>query len=145
VLYKQLTKPLLLDKDSLNKKNSNAMLSVSFCLPKKNKLLNKKDFSWVFDKAVYKASSRQFLILARESQSDQSRLGLVIAKKHIKLAVNRNRIKRLIRESFRHNQHQLLKIDAIVLSRNGLADLDNLAIYELLHQLWKKIQSKAST
>lgn len=120
------------------------MLTVSFALPKKQKLLNKKEFSWVFDKATYKASNRHCLILARESQIEQSRVGLVIAKKHIKHAVQRNRVKRLIRESFRYNQHQLLKIDAIVLSRNGMADLDNAAIYKMLEQLWQKIQNKAS-
>jgi ribonuclease P protein component len=136
--------PLLLNKDSLYQKNSGVKLPVSFNLPKKNKLLNKKEFSWVFEKATYKASHRYCLILARESQSDRSRIGLVIAKKHIKLAVDRNRVKRLIRESFRHNQHQLIKIDAIVLSRNGLADLGNPDTYEMLQQLWKKIQNKAS-
>lgn len=120
------------------------MLPASFCLPKTNKLLNKKEFSWVFENASYKASHRHFLILARDSQVDKPRLGLVIAKKHIKLAVQRNRIKRIIRESFRHNQHQLPKIDAIVLSRNGLADLDNPTIYKMLDQLWQKIQRKAS-
>ena len=71
-------------------------------------------------------------------------MGLVIAKKHIKRAVQRNRVKRLIRESFRYNQHQLLKIDAIVLSRNGMADLDNPAIYKMLNKLWQNIQNKAS-
>jgi ribonuclease P protein component len=134
-----------LNKDSLYLKHSGTKLPVSFSLPKRNKLLNKKEFSWVFEKATYKASHRYCLILARESQTGQSRVGLVIAKKHIKLAVDRNRVKRLIRESFRHNQHQLIKIDAIVLSRNGLADIGNPAIYEMLNQLWKKIQSKAST
>jgi ribonuclease P protein component len=133
-----------LDKHSIYKKNSDSTLPVDFCLPKTKKLLNKKEFSWVFDKATYKVSNRYCLILGRESQVDQSRVGLVIAKKHIKLAVQRNRIKRLIRESFRHNQHQLFKIDAIVLSRNGLADLDNPAIYKMLDQLWQKIQTKAS-
>lgn len=134
-----------MDNDSHHISNSNAELTVSFALPKKNKLLNKKEFSWVFDKATYKASNRHCLILARESQIDRSRVGLVIAKKHIKRAVQRNRVKRLIRESFRYNQHQLLKIDAIVLSRNGMADLDNPAIYKMLNQLWQKIQNKAST
>ncbi len=134
-----------MDNDSHHISNSNAGLTVSFVLPKKNKLLNKKEFSWVFNKATYKASSRHCLILARESQVGRPRVGLVIAKKHIKRAVQRNRVKRLIRESFRYNQHQLLRIDAIVLSRNGMADLDNPAIYKMLNQLWQKIQNKAST
>jgi ribonuclease P protein component len=136
--------PFILDNASHHPLTSNVKLTVSFTLPKKHKLLNKKEFSWVFDKATYKASNRHCLILAREGQIDRPRVGLVIAKKHIKKAVQRNRIKRLIRESFRYNQHHLHKIDAIVLSRNGMGELDNPAIYRMLNQLWQKIQNKAS-
>lgn len=135
---------LFLDKQLPQINDSNAQLLDSYRLPKTKKLLNKKEFSWVFDKATFKASNRYCLILARESQVGQSRLGLVIAKKHIRLAVQRNRIKRLIRESFRYKQHQLHKIDAIVLSRNGFANLDNTEVSKTLNQLWQKIQNKAS-
>lgn len=70
------------------------------------------------------------------------RLGLVIAKKNIKLAVGRNRVKRLIRESFRSRQHQLPAIDAIVLARKGLDQLNNGDIDKILDKLWQKLQTK---
>jgi len=37
-----------------------------------------------------------------EPQQGKARLGLVIAKRHAKLAVTRNAIKRVLREAFRH-------------------------------------------
>lgn len=111
--------------------------------PKALRLLTAKDFKQVFSKSDYRASHRNFLILATPNQLSQPRLGLVIAKKHIRLAVERNRIKRLIRESFRHQQHQLSGIDAIVLARKGLDQLDNKAISKTLDKLWLKIQYKA--
>lgn len=113
-----------------------------FSFPKTRRLLNAKEFEQVFAQNECRASHQYFLILARPNQSLKPRLGLVIAKKHIRLAVGRNRIKRLIRESFRQRQHQLPGIDAIVLARKGLDELDNHRIQKILDQLWRKIQNK---
>jgi ribonuclease P protein component len=112
--------------------------------PKSLRLLNAKAFERVFKHASYRASDRYCLILATPNSEQVPRLGLVIAKKHIRLAVERNRIKRLIRESFRKQQHQLPTIDAIVLARKGLDQLDNNDINARLNKLWKKIQHQAN-
>jgi ribonuclease P protein component len=42
------------------------------------------------------------------------RLGLIVPKRHVPLAVDRNRIKRLVREWFRHRQHGLAGRDVLV-------------------------------
>ena len=49
----------------------------------------------------------------------------MIGKKNVKLAVQRNRLKRLIRESFRHNQETLAGWDIVVIARKGLGELEN--------------------
>ncbi|MGB1192376.1 MAG: ribonuclease P protein component, partial [Pseudomonadales bacterium] len=48
-----------------------------------------------------KQSGKYFTFLSTSNQQTKQRLGLVIAKKHIPLSVNRNKIKRAIREVFR--------------------------------------------
>ena len=48
-----------------------------------------------------RSSSEFFTILSRENAIGQPRLGIVVAKRHVKRAVDRNTIKRIIRESFR--------------------------------------------
>ena len=116
--------------------------STRYSFTKSQRLLNAKDFENVFGNTEYRSSHRYGLILATPNAYQQGRLGLVIAKKHIRLAVERNRIKRLIRESFRQQQHQLTGIDAIVLARKGLDQLDNRSIHTLLNQLWQKIQKQ---
>ncbi|MGY0218604.1 ribonuclease P protein component [Endozoicomonadaceae bacterium StTr2] len=103
------------------------------------RLLKAADFQRVFQRATYKSSHRQILVLARPAEGDHPRLGLVIAKKNIRLAVDRNRVKRLIRESFRHRQHELGAIDFVVLARRGLDELDNTAIQQLLEKQWRRI------
>ena len=117
------------------------MTTASGPLPftKRQRLLTPSDFKQVFDQTALRASHRHCLILARHNLLSQGRLGLIIAKKHIPLAVERNRIKRLIRESFRHQQQRLAGIDAIVLARKGLDQQDNAAIHRLLLQLWQKL------
>lgn len=90
-----------------------------------------------------RASHKHFLILARPTENAQSRLGLVIAKKHIRLATRRNRIKRLIRETFRHQQPTLGNIDVIVLARKGMDELDNAQLIAQLNGQWQRIARKA--
>jgi ribonuclease P protein component len=47
------------------------------------------------------------------------RLGLIVPKRHVPLAVDRNRIKRLVREWFRHRQHALEGRDVLVRVSRG--------------------------
>ncbi len=67
------------------------------------------------------------------------RIGLIIAKRHVKRAVDRNRIKRLVRESFRHRRAGLPSLDIVVLARPGLGSLDNSEIHRQLDKLWRKL------
>lgn len=115
-----------------------------YCFNKSLRLLTAKDYKPVFDNAKYKVSSQQLLFLSRPNQRSNSRLGLVIAKKNVRLAVQRNRIKRVIRESFRLHQAELPALDIVVLTRRGLDKLDNDALHKSVEQLWQQLQRKAN-
>ncbi|CAM3494295.1 ribonuclease P protein component [Parendozoicomonas haliclonae] len=108
------------------------------------RLLKASEFKRVFDKAEVKVSDQNILILARRNDLDISRLGLVIAKKNVKTAVSRNRIKRVIRETFRHSQNSLKGLDYVVLARKGLGELDNRQLHSLLNKQWLRAQKKKS-
>ncbi|WP_045856397.1 ribonuclease P protein component [Teredinibacter purpureus] len=110
---------------------------------KTDRLLNSGAFSAVFDNALFKASHQHFLILAKTNTVGHPRLGLVIAKKNIRHAVQRNRVKRLIRETFRLKQHNLPPIDAIVLARRGGDQIANNELRETLEKLWKRVAKRA--
>ena len=71
------------------------------------------------------------------------RLGLVIAKKHVRQAVNRNRIKRLAREFFRHQPSGQHNLDVVILARPGLGELENAQVSSILAQLWSKLEHNA--
>lgn len=106
---------------------------------KQMRLLNSSDFQSVFDDAPLRTSHQHFLLLARRNQLGLPRLGLVIAKKHIRFAVDRNRMKRLIRETFRAKQQQLAGIDVIVLARKGMNEVANPALIEQLNGQWQRL------
>ncbi len=86
-----------------------------------------------------KVSDKYLLILARPNQLSHPRVGLVIAKKHVRLAVDRNRVKRTIRESFRLADASLPHLDIVVLARKGLGELDNRTLHQLLNNSWRRL------
>ena len=116
-----------------------------FAFGKSLRLLRSSDFQAVFDDAPFRASHKHLLVLARPNNLGRSRLGLIIAKKHVRLAVQRNRIKRIARESFRLQQHKLAGIDAIVLARRELDNFDNRQLLRIFRQQWQRICHKAET
>ncbi|MDK2778203.1 MAG: ribonuclease P protein component [Pseudomonadota bacterium] len=108
--------------------------------PRSARLLRPAEFKRVFDNTELRGSSPHLLVLATPNEQDQARIGFVLAKKQIKRAVDRNRIKRLVRESFRHQQHKMAALDFVVLARSGLAELDNQQIREMIDALWFRLK-----
>jgi ribonuclease P protein component len=117
-------------------------LYTSFQFPKTVRLLTAKDYSDVFQAVDVRVSSKHFLILARGKSLPTARLGIIVAKKNVKLAVQRNRVKRLLRESFRLRQTTLPNLDLVVLAKKGIDRLDNPDCASELQFLWNKLSRK---
>lgn len=106
---------------------------------KQQRLLLPQEFKAVFDHNTLKASHPSLLLLAKIQINGSARLGLVITKKHVRLAVQRNRVKRLLRESFRHHQQALFGLDIVALARPGLGKLDNTQMKALFDTQWQRL------
>ena len=111
---------------------------------KSKRLLTAAQYRAVFDDVTVKASHRNLLLLARISETPESRLGLVIAKKNVRRAVQRNRIKRVARELFRQQPPANPPLDIVLLARRGLDELDNAALFAALGEQWQKLIRNAA-
>ena len=106
---------------------------------KTKRLLNANDYSRVFNNPDVRASHRNLLLLGKLNDGPEHRLGLVIAKKNVRLAVQRNRIKRLAREFFRVLPNSEQSLDVVLLARQGMGQLDNAELSSILLQQWMKL------
>ena len=86
-----------------------------------------------------------FTVLWRCNRLEYGLLGLEIEKKNVKRAVDRNSVKRVIRESYRHQRFCLNGIDIVVLSRRGLPLHDKKRLRESLDWHWSQVAGKIRT
>ncbi|CAD6365174.1 Ribonuclease P protein component [Shewanella putrefaciens] len=104
-------------------------------------MLTPAQFKSVFSNPI-KASSAEITLLAIPNSEQHPRLGLTVAKRYVKRANQRNRIKRIIRDSFRLNQHDIPHLDIVVLVRNGVMEMENAEINKLIEKLWRKLSRR---
>ncbi|MGB0465939.1 MAG: ribonuclease P protein component [Pontibacterium sp.] len=114
----------------------------TFGYPRELRILTGEGFQKVFSNASLKVPDQHLLILARPNGLDHPRIGFVISKKNVRLAVQRNRVRRIIRESYRLNQHHLPPVDIVVLARRGLDGLESEALHKLSSKCWSRLRKK---
>jgi ribonuclease P protein component len=102
------------------------------------RLRRKSEFDRVYRDARRYADGL-FAIFTRGTDSAVPRLGLAIAARIVGNAVRRNRIKRLVRESFRLHQHELPPLDIVVNARSGARAADNATIVRSLEKHWRAV------
>lgn len=86
-----------------------------------------------------------FVVIAAEGSAGQARLGLALAKRRIARAVERNRVKRVLRESFRLHRADLAPIDVVVLARSRTSTMSNAALFDQLEALWPQLDRVATS
>jgi len=110
-------------------------------LSEDSRLPDTASFDRVFEKAA-RSRDKWFTVLCRRNDCEgndfaAARLGLAISKKQCKKANGRNRLKRIIRESFRHHQAGLAGLDIVVMNKAAATDASNNALVESLETHWQ--------
>ncbi|WP_028116968.1 ribonuclease P protein component [Ferrimonas senticii] len=116
---------------------------VRYTFSRELRLLTPGDFKSVFANPT-RAASPHLTLLAIPNGNQHPRLGLTVAKKHVKKANQRNRIKRVVRDSFRLHQYDLPQVDIVVVAKKGIDELDNAAIHKLVDKLWRKLTRRCN-
>jgi ribonuclease P protein component len=113
-------------------------MPASACFGKQFRLDKAGEFTRVFQNGR-RSTDKFFKVIAVQGNSKNPRLGMVVAKRHLSNAVNRNRVKRIIRESFRTHQDQLKGLDVVVMAREDCANQSNPELFVSLRKHWSRI------
>ena len=103
-------------------------------------MLHTTDFDHVF-RTGQRSADGYFTVLFRSTDGEQPRLGFALSKKRVRLAVGRNRLRRLVRESFRRRAPGLPPLDVVVLARDAAGLAVNREIFASLDRHWTRLES----
>jgi ribonuclease P protein component len=84
-----------------------------------------------------------FVVQSVGNEAGEARLGMAVGLRAAGNAVRRNRIRRLIRESFRLHRQELPAVDILVTARAAAAAATNHAAFESLAQHWRTIGARS--
>jgi ribonuclease P protein component len=103
---------------------------------RQQRLLTGKDFKQVFDNARRVGNPYWTVYGFAHKESNRTQLGLAIAKKTVRRAHERNRLKRLTREAFRQMQAQLVGVNLVVMAGKAAEAADNATLNQQLVKLF---------
>lgn len=120
------------------------MSVVQLSFPPEIRLRKPGEYKRVFAKPV-RSVDRYFTILTRANDLNYPRLGLAITKKNFRKAVDRNLLKRIIRESFRLHQHDLDTIDIVVMASREAREIAPQKLTRALEWHWQKFKNRCDS
>jgi ribonuclease P protein component len=113
-------------------------------LPAQLRLRRKSEFDRAYARGR-RTGNAFFGITACSNEAGQPRLGLAVALRATGSSVERNRIRRIIRESFRVHQHEIPALDIVVSARERARHAPGAELHASLATLWKKVTEQCAT
>jgi ribonuclease P protein component len=112
---------------------------VRLTLPAARRLRRKWEFDQLYARGKRLGNSH-FGMTVHPNALGLARLGLAVASKPFGGSVPRNRIRRLIRESFRLRQHELPCVDMVISARPPARQASPAELRASLDGLWDKVK-----
>ncbi|MCK9538999.1 ribonuclease P protein component [Dokdonella sp.] len=112
--------------------------------PREARLLHPRDFARLRETSR-RVSSTNFGVQVGANDASGARLGLAVSRRVSKRAVRRNRIKRIVRDSFRRHRQLLPACDILLIARAGADFADNASLHSELELLWQRIVALNAT
>ncbi|MDR3416383.1 MAG: ribonuclease P protein component [Nevskia sp.] len=107
-------------------------------LQRHSRIRRPAEFKQAFAKG-FRITRAPLAVVCKPNDVGLPRVGLAIARKAAPRAVDRNRVKRLIREEFRQNQSRLPAVDLVFYGTAGLDAMDAARLRAVLAEIWLKV------
>jgi len=111
--------------------------------PRDYRLTDKPQFDLVHREGL-RVSDGLFAVIARPNGLGHARLGLAVGVRAAGNAVRRNRVKRVIRETFRANQQELPSVDLVVNAKPGAGQASSAALRASVLALWDRVRQRCA-
>ena len=113
-------------------------------LDPEKRLRSKPQFDAVYASGR-RIDDRFFALRVKPNGLEHPRVGLAVAVKTAGNAVRRNRLRRLVRESFRLAQAGLPAVDIVVAAKFAAAEAPGASLRASLATLWQRVASTCAT
>lgn len=100
-----------------------------------HRLRRRKEFDRVLSGGT-RLNAQVMTLVLRPNGANHPRLGLAVPRRAVRGAVARHRLKRRIRESFRHHAEHLVGLDIVVIARSGAEKMDSKRFRNVLASAW---------
>jgi ribonuclease P protein component len=111
--------------------------------PAPRRLRHKAEFDAVYARGR-RLGNGFFAVTVISNDKSAPRLGLAVALRIARTAVERNRIRRIIRESFRLHQHGLPAVDIVVSARLKALGAPGGQLHASLAALWTQVSERCA-
>jgi len=109
-----------------------------FTLPARLRLRRRRDFDATYARGR-RIGDGFFAVTASLNESGAARLGTAVSVRVAGGAVARNRLRRIIRESFRLHQRDIPPVDLVVSARAAARNASAAVLRASLAALWKRV------
>lgn len=107
-------------------------------LSHESRLRYKSDFDRVF-KHQKKIRCEIGMLRFAPNNLDIARIAIIASKRNVRLAIVRNRLRRLVKETFRHQQSSLRGLDLVFVAHREASTANQIEINRCLNKLFKRL------
>jgi ribonuclease P protein component len=112
-------------------------------LPRQARLTDKPQFDRVHREGL-RVSDAFFTVIARPNDLGRPRLGMAVGIRAAGCAVNRNRVRRVVRERFRLTQQDLPSVDVVVNAKPGAGSATRAELAASVTKLFARMSQRCA-
>ena len=120
---------------------SEASGTLGFQFPKNRRLVCSTEYQAVIAHDC-RSKDAHFAVFAQSNNEQLGRLGVTVSRRVAPRAVDRNRIKRAIRESFRHQKKTLIGLDIVAIARGATRGIKTEQLFVSLEGHWRRVDQR---